>query len=1526
MKRLWMMPVVLILAYSAAAQTITDRPRDYRIQLESATFDPRARMLEARAVPPERVGWYLVQLVRIPTEAERASLRQKYRLQLTQYVPNFAYLERLTPATVAELTHDPLYRAHVPYSAELKVSPRIGKKRVPRREEGARTMPESAVNGIRITVILFPEADPQAIAATLGDRARDVAVSDNRRYGGSLRLTLTVPSLDAVRQLAARPDVRWIEEVLPLNEDNGNTAGRIQSGTSGVTPIWNAGIHGENQIIGIMDSGGPDLNHCDFMDNTDNTVRPAHRKVVGYRPAGTGLGTGHGTFTAGTAAGDDVNNPGAGTNRGMAWAARLSFSLSNDDVLPRFNAQRADGATIHTNSWHRDDLSYSQIAVDTDTFLRNNEDCLVIGSSGNNGESLGPPGTAKNAVDVSASDDTPSVQDGNSGPTADGRRKPDLVARGCSILSAVFNTACTDGPRQPCATSYATPAVAGAATLIRQYFMEGFYPTGTRQASDGFVPTGALLKAALLNSTADITADAGYPSNMEGWGLVQLDRVLALPGGPRDVRVWDTANGAGFGSGSPARSHIVNVSGSGRPLRVTLVYTDQPGTAGAANSLVNDLDLTVTSPDGTQTFRGNVFAAGVSTTGGSADNVNNVEMVVINNPAAGNWTVTITPTTIAAGPQGYALVASGDFPAVPAPTGNQNTLVVRTNFSDIATPVSLPNVQTKMTNAGTYVNTISYGQTTIVPEYREVTLTNPTTYYYDPSRNPLIELGTDVVQALLAANPNTFTRGTADPSDDFRRMIIVTNDNAFSADWATTGAWPYDLPGGVTQPISVSIQSEANDDAHFAHGIAHQFGLVDLYNYPNVTFPRAYVDEWDNMATPFRGQQPLVWSKEHARWLTTHGDTIEYVPRPAVTTDQTFLVTAQESMAVNRKAIAVGLTPGRATLAAEDQFYMFEVRDQSAAAESMLPGNGVLIYLVNELVPQGEGPVILRDRDGGTPMLEAFTGGDAVTIPGTGITVTVLSGSGAGPYNIRVRYEPPVTDYNLRITRGDTIGGNFYSWFSPDIWLDSPIDGADNLAAGPPPNDSPERPVIGVPNKIRVRIFNDAGVPAVNFDVRVRISQPYHTVGDQASFDTPVGIQHVDTLLPNTSTILTFLWTPADTGEAHSCVWAEFLNLTGNDRNPNDNAAQENLERVTSVTGSPFHPTDFHFSIRNPYPDRALFYFRVNGAPANWSVVKSPEKALVNPGERIEGKITVTPPPDEKLCSSRILEVMAWTPRGDTLIPVGGSVVQVDMRRPTKLTLQTDEGPCQQIGLTAGRATEAQSRCIRISTHACTDPPLPNAKIWVRYVSQSGEVVWHEVTTDAHGCFDDFITTGDSSVWTATAGFEGDECQGPVETSDPSRDGGGQIFPPFGSTKGLWYSVHLGHNFPLGHFRGEYASGPSITADFERSFRDRLSLYAMLGYHYFDAKSAGGDETSLTNLSVNVRLYGTAGPWRPFVGFGPGIYRIEGGGAQSGLNLAAGIEFPVLPKLKLETGVDLHRINAKKLYFIDAKLGLKWTF
>jgi len=697
--------------------------------------------------------------------------------------------------------------------------------------------------------------------------------------------------------------------------------------------------------------------------------------------------------------------------------------------------------------------------------------------------------------------------------------------------------------------------------------------------------------------------------------------------------------------------------------------------------------------------------------------------------------------------------------------------MVRVKFADVAFEPPLANLQNLAIELAAYVTEVSYGQASVVPAFRgPIALDHNKDYYYHPDRNLLIELTEEVVAKLVAAEPNLF--------DGFERMIIVTNDVNFTDDWATTGPWPYALPAGFTTPISVSIQSYANSVARFNHGILHQFGLVDLYAHEGVTFPRPYVDEWDNMAGFYTNVHPLVWSKERAGWLTAHGDTITYIPRPAPGASYVGLnpipIFRNTATAAGRKAIAIGLSQGAATLAAENAFYFVEARSNAAGTfDSALPGSGVLIYYVNEMVPQGEGPVILRDKNLLTQGLgdAFFTVGDMVDIPGTGITLTVLAGTGGADFNIQVAYTAPVTDYNVFITRGETIGGQFYSYFSPDIWVDSPKNGFD-LGGGPPPFEQRDHPVAGMVNRIYARVHNAGPATAFDFDVRFRISEPLHTVGGEADFDKFVGIKHIDSLPPGQTDVFVE-WTPVSAGEPHACLKVDLINLVGTDTNPNDNWAQENLDIVASVTSSPFHPVTSSYNLTNPYDYPALFYFRHEGAPPNWKVVLSPRKIRLNPGERMVGQVTITPPEKARVCTSERILVTSWTPRGDTLINVGGAIVQVDLRRPAAITMEAEPGRCDGRDIErlikqakkAGRPIDpkqARKRCGRIAIKGCLHPPIAGQEIILKYVDPLGNVVYRTVTTDANGCFEDFFVSVTGGTWQVSAEYPGGKCEAPV--------------------------------------------------------------------------------------------------------------------------------------------------------------------
>ncbi len=262
------------------------------------------------------------------------------------------------------------------------------------------------------------------------------------------------------------------------------------------------------------------------------------------------------------------------------------------------------------------------------------------------------------------------------GPTDDGRIKPDVVAPGTWIVSG-YSDLYQEGydgvtnPRNGAfqydgwgfpvneqykymgGTSMSNPIVAGAAAVVRDYY----------EKAHGHSASAALTKASLINSAVDLVDenndgfndnDYPIPNNHEGWGLVNL--ADSVDGSAEWV---DEAAGLAT-NGTASYSYT---TGGGTDLRVSLVWSDYPSTETAAVNLVNDLDLTVSGPGGT--FTGNVFSGGWSATGGSADRVNNVENVYVQNAAAGTWTVTVSGFNVPMGPQPFALVVDGVGPATP---------------------------------------------------------------------------------------------------------------------------------------------------------------------------------------------------------------------------------------------------------------------------------------------------------------------------------------------------------------------------------------------------------------------------------------------------------------------------------------------------------------------------------------------------------------------------------------------------------------------------------------------------------------------------------------------------------------------------------------------------------------------------------------------------------------------------------------------------------------------------------------------
>lgn len=686
-----------------------EKQQDFLIHLTRRTFDPSG---EPVIDPSDKLKYYIVQFNKSLTGNEQNQLRRKYKLSLKHYIPNFAFLERLDSTTLAALSKDPLHRASALFQANDKISPDIGHHGPDSTEQR---------HGVLIRVLLFQDVSEgnfskvvNAIANLRGEweprygdqvellkrlnkngKAEDgsdirfdpneIRHLDDRKLGGQVQLVFFLPSLDLLPLIAKFDEVQWIEEVVEGVPDRATTvpdlgpntiAGTIQAGDPELTPVWDRNINGDGQKIGIIDHTYVDVYHCMFKDASGIPIGASHRKMIGFRSFLNVGNNNHGTHVAAIAAGDEFQNSGNNPHRGIAWNAKVSYDdqkrigYQNKTLLHLLQNQYADEVMTHSNSWHDNTRAYNNTAFNVDHFVWQNEEHFVCGSAANSGgnERLGPPGTAKNALCVSASKKHPDhLQhgDGKEGPTQDDRRKPEICAPGAGIRAADAGSGCgTLGISEP-ATSFATPVIAGAAALVRQYYLSGFHNAGLQDLSNPLIPSAALIKATLLNSTVPMEDVSDYPNNKTGWGLVKLDNTLYFQDSPRKLFVKDVRNSDGLETGQ-SHAHQVTVEDYAQPLKITLVWTDPPAELYATGkALINNLNLVVTSPDGNSTYLGNVsFYQGFSepvSPDTTRDDRNNVEMVVVKNPAPGVWTITIESEAVNIEKQGYALVITGSL-------------------------------------------------------------------------------------------------------------------------------------------------------------------------------------------------------------------------------------------------------------------------------------------------------------------------------------------------------------------------------------------------------------------------------------------------------------------------------------------------------------------------------------------------------------------------------------------------------------------------------------------------------------------------------------------------------------------------------------------------------------------------------------------------------------------------------------------------------------------------------------------------
>lgn len=578
----------------------------------------------------------------------------------------------------------------------------------------SRAGPSSAVPPTRMFHLrCHNAADLDAVAATLRGDARVVKVE---RGSYRLRVTARAQDVEALEaDLARLPQVSVIEPFeFPTPQSSFARQG-IALDTPGIASLkWT----GEGQIVGVVDSGAdtghPDLHQA--LKKLIERVEPeAPDDPFGHGTHVCGIVAGDGTASNGTVKGVA---PGCRLVVQAIRDAEGRFSAIPVDLGELFDEAYAEGVRICNLSWGFSGAGfYTTDAYELDRYVYEHPDFLVVVAAGNDGRQPDPlppgdtvgrigyssicaPATAKNALTVGAScsprDDgpykdvtwssyagsLPSPQaplvaqeriNGDAdclaafssrGPTDDTRVKPDLVVPGTVILAARSEPS-TPPPafvepayggryRYDSGTSMAAPIVAGAAALVRQYYVEELQLPQ---------PSAALIKATLVNgcvwmgrATAEDPA-VGRPNFHQGFGRLDLRAALAASHNGATLKAVDIArtDPDALDSNQPARStwrKRVQVR-AGVPLRVTLCWTDY-----AAHGLQNQLDLLIQRPAGTLLSGNPDLKRGPWA---KTDRFNNVQQIDLPDPEAGLWTIAVSASNTPFPPQGFSLVATADF-------------------------------------------------------------------------------------------------------------------------------------------------------------------------------------------------------------------------------------------------------------------------------------------------------------------------------------------------------------------------------------------------------------------------------------------------------------------------------------------------------------------------------------------------------------------------------------------------------------------------------------------------------------------------------------------------------------------------------------------------------------------------------------------------------------------------------------------------------------------------------------------------
>lgn len=546
-----------------------------------------------------------------------------------------------------------------------------------------------------VSVSIFPRAAAaeveQALPGLGAEKRKSFAQARSPQLGGYASMLVEIDH-DRLPDLARLPHVRSLAYAAPEPRLAGEREVQIVAGNldhnhgplTGYLPwLDSINLHGDDVCIAICDTGVDANEHID----TDGHPDFGGERFAGFKSYGDAPATdtnGHGTNVASIAVGSAAagqRESGDPTDffLGLGVAPKSRFVIQNPlnssawPPDPDFMSQLAGdavqrGAHITNNSWGiSGTVGYTDVASRIDWLVRDADDqteglqplvfVAAAGNGGSNGPgSIGAPHEAKNAITVGATFGTRGsfaaadklVGGSSRGPAHDGRILPTVVAPGARVSVARSATATGSGNYAEVGedevTSFAAPHVAGCCALIVQWWRN----------THGVSPTPAMVKALLINGAVDIAGgDIGQgcclgpiPNGDQGWGRVNVKNIVRdAPETDRGPRICIDSAPPFTGDARQQTFRVVPADPT-RHMRITLVWTDVPGGIGTDKALVNNLDLEVRQQPHGPSYLGNHFEVGFSVPGGTANQIDNVECVYIEEPA-GEYEVRVKAARLA---------------------------------------------------------------------------------------------------------------------------------------------------------------------------------------------------------------------------------------------------------------------------------------------------------------------------------------------------------------------------------------------------------------------------------------------------------------------------------------------------------------------------------------------------------------------------------------------------------------------------------------------------------------------------------------------------------------------------------------------------------------------------------------------------------------------------------------------------------------------------------------------------------------